>query len=62
MFPKSVSKLLKEKLRTHLWDAADMYFNNIFSGPQMGIVKKRLTTQADGISLIDNTEKIFIKK
>jgi hypothetical protein len=39
-----------------------MYFNNIFAGPQMGIVKNRLTTQADGLSLIDNTFKTFIKK
>ena len=62
MFPKSIAESLKDKLRTYYWDAADMYFNNIFSGPQMGIVKKRLTTQADGVSLIDNAEKIFIKK
>ena len=45
----------------HKWDAADMYFNNIFAGPQMGIVKKRLTTQADGFSLIDNMQKTFRK-
>ena len=62
MFPKSIADSLKDKLRTHPWDAADMYFNNIFAGPQMGIVKNRLTTQADGISLIDNTFKTFIKK
>lgn len=62
MFPKSIAENLKDKLRTYYWDAADMYFNNIFSGPQMGIVKERLTTQADGVSLIDNSEKIFIKK
>ncbi len=62
MFPKSISTHLKHKLRTHKWDAADMYFNSIFAGSQMGIVKQRLTTQADGVSLIDNTLKIFIKK
>jgi hypothetical protein len=39
-----------------------MYFNSIFAGPQMGMVKKRLTTQADGFSLIDNTHKSFRKK
>jgi hypothetical protein len=38
-----------------------MYFNNIFAGPQMGIVKKRFTTQADGFSLIDNMQKTFRK-
>ena len=62
MFPAKIAPWLKETVRTHKWDAADMYFNTIFSGPQMGIVKNRLTTQADGYSLIDESEKIFIKK
>jgi hypothetical protein len=62
MFPATIAESLKEKVRTHKWDAADMYFNIIFAGPQMGIVKERLTTQADGVSLIDNALKIFIKK
>jgi len=62
MFPKEAAKFLKNNLRTHKWDAADMYFNSIFAGPQMGMVKKRLTTQADGFSLIDNTHKSFRKK
>lgn len=63
MFPKFVSKYLKEQLRIHKWDAADMYFNIIMgaSGHKMGIVNKRLTTQADGFSLIDNTYKTFRK-
>jgi hypothetical protein len=61
MFPAHVGPWLKETLRMHKWDAADMYFNNIFAGNKMGIVKKRLTTQADGFSLIDNTQKTFRK-
>jgi hypothetical protein len=63
MFPKFVKGYLKNKLRTHLWDAADMYFNEIFygSGYNMGIVHKRLTTQADGYSLIDQQFKTFRK-
>jgi hypothetical protein len=61
MFPISVADYLKNTLRKHKWDAADMYFNNIFAGPQMGIVKKRFTTQADGFSLIDNMQKTFRK-
>ena len=46
------------------WDAADMYFNKIFysSSYDMGIVHHRLTTQADGYSLIDKQHKEFIKK
>ena len=61
MFPAHVAPWLKETLRMHKWDAADMYFNNIFAGNRMGIVKKRLTTQADGFSLIDNMQKTFRK-
>ena len=61
MFPISTADYLKNTLRKHKWDASDMYFNNIFAGPQMGIVKKRLTTQADGFSLIDNMQKTFRK-
>lgn len=62
MFPKSTKKWLKMNLRTHKWDAADIYFNTIFrqSPFEFGIVKKRLTTQADGYSLIDRTEKKFL--
>ncbi len=61
MFPAHIAPWLKEILRMHKWDAADMYFNNIFAGDRMGIVKKRLTTQADGFSLIDNMQKTFRK-
>ena len=61
MFPISIADYLKNTLRKHKWDASDMYFNNIFAGPQMGIVKERLTTQADGFSLIDNMQKTFRK-
>jgi hypothetical protein len=63
MFPKFAKKYLKDKLRTHPWDASDMYFNNIFygSGYEMGIVHERMTTQADGYSLIDQQFKTFRK-
>jgi hypothetical protein len=61
MFPAHIAPWLKETLRIHKWDAADIYFNTIFAGDRMGIVKKRLTTQADGFSLIDNTHKTFRK-
>jgi len=63
MFPQFVKKYLKMTLLTHKWDAADLYFNIIFSGSKykMGIVNNRLTTQADGFSTIDNTYKTFRK-
>lgn len=62
MFPASAAKTLKQILLTANWDAADLYFNIIFSNSNMGIVHERLTTQADGYSLIDKQFKEFIKR
>jgi hypothetical protein len=61
MFPKHIRKFLFNQLIDHKWDAADLYFNIIFSNKKMGIVKKRLTTQVDGISFIDKQIKTFTK-
>jgi hypothetical protein len=62
MFPKAVRKWLIEKARTHPWDGADMYMNSIFvnSPFKMAILHNRITTQFDGYSLIDQTDKKFI--
>ena len=64
MFPIGVANYLKGQFRTHKWDAADYFFNIVMrnSGMKMGIVHERLTTQADGFSLIDKTNKTFTKK
>ncbi len=64
MFPKKAAPYIKEQLRVHKWDATDYFFNIIMnnSGMNMAIVHERLTTQADGFSLIDKTNKTFIKK
>jgi len=61
MFPKHIKEFLFEKLKTYPWDAADLYFNIIFSDKKMGILKKRITTQVDGYSLIDRSLKTFRK-
>jgi len=61
MFPAKIAKGLKDTVRMHPWDAADMYFNLIFAGHKMGILHNRITTQADGFSLIDNSHKTFRK-
>jgi hypothetical protein len=55
---------LKEQFRTHPWDAADIFLNTIIKkgGYKMGIVHERLTTQADGFSLIDKQFKTFRKR
>jgi glycosyltransferase involved in cell wall biosynthesis len=64
MFPSYVANYLKEQFRTHKWDASDYFFNVVMGNSpwKMGIVHNRITTQADGFSLIDQTNKTFIKK
>ena len=61
-FPRSIKKWLLERLRTEKWDASDIYFNHIFYGSpyKFGILHNRITTQAEGFSLIDKQEKKFI--
>jgi len=63
MFPKKSKEFLHNQLRNHKWDAADIYFNTIFTEHElnMGILKNRITTQVDGLSLIDKEYKKFIK-
>jgi hypothetical protein len=61
MFPQSSREFLVKNLLTHPWDAADLYFNIIFANRRMGILKNRITTQVDGFSLIDRSDKSFRK-
>jgi hypothetical protein len=61
MFPIKTREYLTNKLRTEKWDCMDTFFNIIFSNKNMGILKNRITTQADGFSLIDKELKTFIK-
>ncbi len=61
MFTKPAREYLKKALAENKWDAADMFFNDIFTNSDysMAILKKRITTQADGFSLIDKVDKVF---
>jgi hypothetical protein len=61
MFPLKSREFLLEKLRLAKWDCMDTFFNIIFGGTNMGILKNRITTQADGYSLIDKEYKTFHK-
>jgi glycosyltransferase involved in cell wall biosynthesis len=56
-------EFLKEKFMTHNWYGMDVWLNEVFAeeGKLFGILNERVTTQLDGFSLIDNTEKTFIK-
>jgi hypothetical protein len=63
MFPIETAAYMKEQFRTHKWDTADYFFSMIFRNSQwkIGILHNRITTQLDGFSLIDQTNKTFIK-
>jgi len=63
LFPKSVKPFLFDRLLNEKWDAADVYFNHIFNWgrKKMGILKKRITTQVDGFSMLDKEIKVFRK-
>lgn len=55
MFNSDERGFILENLRTHKWDAVDVYYNVVFGsyGKKLGILAKRLTTQLDGYSLVD---------
>lgn len=59
MFPKSSKQFLLDKFHSEPWSGMDIWFNGIFKeeGRKIGIVKNRLTSQFDGVSLIDNKQK-----
>ncbi len=61
IFPASSRHLIKEILRNEKWDALDIYLNNISYkyGIRVGVSRKTLVTQYDGISTIDNVVKQF---
>ena len=62
IFPKSSKKFLLDKFHSEPWNGMDIWFNDVFKedGRKIGIVKNRLTSQFNGISLIDNKEKSLL--
>lgn len=61
IFSGNSREKIKKILRNEKWDALDIYLNVVSSknGLRVGVSKKTLVTQYDGISTIDNTEKYF---
>lgn len=61
LFPQKFRKKFKELLRTEPWDALDIYLNNISvkHGLRVGVSRKTLVTQYDGVSAIDKVVKQF---
>ena len=52
---------IKKILRTEKWDALDIYLNNVsrVHNLRVGVSRKTIVSQYDGISTIDNTDKYF---
>jgi len=61
IFSGKSKEKIKNILRTEKWDALDIYLNNVSPkhGLRVGVSRKTLVTQYDGISTIDNTDKHF---
>lgn len=61
VFPSSSRNLIKDILRKEKWDALDIYLNTIAQkyGIRIGVSRKTLVTQYDGISTIDSVVKQF---
>lgn len=52
---------IKKILRTEKWDALDIYLNNVshMHNLRVGVSRKTIVSQYDGVSTIDNTDKYF---
>lgn len=61
MFSKKYRDILQDAFMYDRWDAADIFLNVICSRYhiKMGILNNRITTQANGVSLIDGMYKKF---
>lgn len=61
IFDKQGVDFLKEAFIHEKWQAMDLWFGVIFEkyGKKQGILNERVTTQMNGYSLIDKSEKIF---
>jgi hypothetical protein len=61
IFSKAEITFLKNEFDTRAWYGMDIWLNVVYEEAhrKMGIINKRLTTQLDGYSLIDEVEKKF---
>lgn len=52
---------LREQFKSNNWYGMDIWLNEVYNNNnmKMGILNDRVTTQLDGYSLIDETEKTF---
>jgi hypothetical protein len=61
IFNRKGREFLKEQFATKGWYGMDIWLTEVYNMGQMkmGILNKRITTQLDGFSIIDQTQKTF---
>ena len=63
MFPNRIREYLIDRFKFATWDGADIFLTDIFVNKfKMGMLEDPITTQASGISAIENRERSFDKK
>ena len=63
MFPQRIREYLVDRFKYATWDGADIFLTDIFVNKfRMGMLENSITTQASGVSAIENRERSFEKK
>ena len=63
MFPNTIREYLIDRFKYATWDGADIFLTDIFVNKfKMGMLENSITTQASGVSAIENRERSFDKK
>jgi len=63
MFPQRIREYLLDRFKFATWDGVDIFLTDIFVDKfRMGMLENPISTQASGISAIENRERTFEKK
>lgn len=57
IFTKKYKNYLIDKLNSGTWDSPDLWLNHVFGNLGMGIIKRPITHQEEGLSMLDETVK-----
>ena len=63
MFPNTIREYLIDRFKYATWDGADIFLTDIFVNKfKMGMLENSITTQASGLSAIEQRQRSFGKK
>jgi autotransporter strand-loop-strand O-heptosyltransferase len=63
MFPNNIREYLIDRFKYATWDGADIFLTDIFVNKfKMGMLENSITTQASGLSAIEQRQRSFGKK